>query len=110
MKVAVAESFLAKLRFEDIVRRYEDSRARLPLSPLLAAFVCEGRRRQVGRESLRLACIFELGAATFIPSLVAPCWKLTETENSGAAQEDSGAAQEPPNDLLRLSNVLEDLE
>ena len=118
--------FLADLRFSDASPRLDMAMEVLPMSPLLAAFVAEGRRSNVGREALSLACLLEAGAATFVPGKVACAWcrALQERAATREQSEDpvvsaagheghdsqrSLAGLERDDPLMQLCNVLEDL-
>ena len=99
--------FLAEKRFGAIQKVLDESGTSYPLSPLLAAFVEQGRFLGVGREALRLACMIETGAASFRPGEVALHWASSAMACPNCSKSDltNGA-----NDVLLLGEVLEDVE
>ena len=62
------------------------------MAPLLAAFVEEGRRCNVGREALLLACLMETGAATFDPGKVATAWAAAWQARAAAREQSEHPA------------------
>ena len=66
--------FLSHLRFAHLCHEDDGVEPDVPLSPLMAQMVTDGRKEGVGLEALVIACLLEAGAATFLPFRVAPLW------------------------------------